>query len=213
MLRRLKMVVSHNGWGLGIVIAAAVIVIAAGAGSGALEPVSLSAVVVLALLAGWGLLRLFSRGPIPWVDGAGTGRILGSAAAGALVVLALIQAVPYGRAHENPPVTAEPAWDSARTRELAQRACFDCHSNETRWPWYSNVAPVSWSVTMHVDEGRDRLNFSEWDRPRREAGEAAETVQEGSMPPLYYRMAHPDARLSAGEKAELSAGLRASLGG
>jgi hypothetical protein len=110
-------------------------------------------------------------------------------------------------------VTAEPAWDSARTRELAVRACFDCHSNETQWPWYSNVAPVSWSVTMHVDEGRDRLNFSEWDQPRREAGEAAEVIQEGSMPPLYYRMAHPQARLSAAEKAELSAGLRASLGG
>src|SRR5690349_11025724 len=56
----------------------------------------------------------------------------------------LIQAVPYGRAHTNPPVVSEPHWDSPRTRELAKRACFDCHSNETRWPWYSHVAPMSW---------------------------------------------------------------------
>jgi hypothetical protein len=109
-------------------------------------------------------------------------------------------------------VIAEPQWDTPRTRELAVRACFDCHSNETDWPWYADVAPMSWSVAMHVDEGRDRLNSSEWDRPQREADEAAETVEEGSMPPLYYRLAHPDARLSSAEKDELIAGLRASVG-
>ena len=74
----------------------------------------------------------------------------------------LIQLVPYGHAHDNPPVAAEPNWDSPQTRELAQRACFDCHSNETTWPWYSNVAPVSWLVQHDVDEGREYLNFSRW---------------------------------------------------
>ena len=60
----------------------------------------------------------------------------------------LIQLVPFGRDHTNPPVVQEPNWDSPATRELAQRACFDCHSNETVWPWYSNIAPVSWLVAQ-----------------------------------------------------------------
>ncbi len=212
MVDRLKAGLARNVWGLGIVALVAVALIAAGAGSGALEPVSLTAVVVASLIAGWGFLRLATRRPIRWTEGVGTGRILASALIGAVAVFALIQAVPYGRAHENPPVTAEPAWDSVRTRELTDRACFDCHSNQVEWPWYSNFAPMSWSITMHVDEARDRLNFSEWDRPQREAREAVETILEGSMPPLYYRIAHPDARLSAAEKDELVAGLRASLG-
>jgi len=59
-------------------------------------------------------------------------------------LLVVIQFVPYGRAHTNPPVAQEPIWDSPQTRELARRACFDCHSNETMWPWYSNIAPISW---------------------------------------------------------------------
>jgi hypothetical protein len=83
-----------------------------------------------------------------------------------IALLALAQAVPYGRAHTNPPVTKEPSWDSPRTRELASRACFDCHSNETRWRWYSNVAPVSWLVQRDVDGGRSAFNFSEWDKPQ-----------------------------------------------
>ena len=73
-----------------------------------------------------------------------------------------IQAVPYGRAHDNPPVRSEPQWDSPVTRDLVVRACFDCHSNETIWPWYANIAPISWLTTRDVDEGRDELNFSEW---------------------------------------------------
>ena len=52
--------------------------------------------------------------------------------------------VPFGHSHTNPPVTKEPAWNSPDTRALVQRACFDCHSNQTTWPWYSHVAPVSW---------------------------------------------------------------------
>ncbi len=124
----------------------------------------------------------------------------------------LIQLVPYGRDHENPPVVAEPAWDSAETRDLAARACFDCHSNETVWPWYSSVAPLSWLVQNDVDEGREHLNFSEWNR-RQEADEAAETVREGSMPPNYYTIIHPDARLTDAELTQLVNGLTATFGG
>lgn len=128
------------------------------------------------------------------------------------VLFLLIQLLPYGRDHSNPPVVQEPDWDRPRTRELAVRACFDCHSNETRWPWYSHVAPVSWLLQWDVDEGRRIVNFSEWQRRYEEAGESAETVLEGEMPPWYYEVLHPPAKLTAEEKDELVRGLTATLG-
>ncbi len=132
-----------------------------------------------------------------------------------LVVLAVsalaIQLVPYGRDHANPPVVQEPAWDSQQTRVLAAAACFDCHSNETEWPWYSNIAPVSWALQRDVDEGREELNFSEW-HLEQEGDDAAETVRDGSMPPWQYRLTHPEARLSDAETAALEAGLAATFG-
>ena len=122
----------------------------------------------------------------------------------------LIQVIPYGRDHANPPVTAEPAWDSPRTRELAVAACFDCHSNEADWPWYTNIAPVSWLSQRDVDQGREALNFSEWDRPQ-EADDVGEVIREGGMPPWYYGITHSGARLSDAEKARLIAGLEATF--
>lgn len=135
-------------------------------------------------------------------------------ALGGLVVLGfgLLQAIPYGRNHTNPPVRQEPAWDSPQTRQLAVRACFDCHSNQTVWPWYSYIAPVSWLVYKDVMEGRAALNFSEWDRPQ-EGEDAVEAVQEGSMPPRLYRLIQSKARLSSPETQALIQGLRATLGG
>jgi len=85
-------------------------------------------------------------------------------AVASFALLLMIQLAPYGRSHANPPVRVEPSWQGAHTRELAVRACFGCHSNQVRWPWYSNVAPVSWMIQNHVDEARDELNYSEWDR-------------------------------------------------
>lgn len=131
--------------------------------------------------------------------------------AGLLGGMLLIQLVPYGRDHDSPPVVAEPAWDSPQTRELSVRACFDCHSNETVWPWYSNVAPVSWLVQWDVDEGREELNYSEWNRSQ-EGEESAETVREGSMPPRSYLLTHPEARLTDPELAVLADGLAATFG-
>lgn len=128
----------------------------------------------------------------------------------------LIQLVPYGRNHTNPPIVNEPNWDSAQTRELAVRACFDCHSNETTWLWYTNIAPFSWLSQNDVDEGRAHLNFSEWGNGRRESerpGELIETIQEGSMPPFIYYPTHPNAKLTAAEKQQLIDGLRATLNG
>jgi len=133
-------------------------------------------------------------------------------AAAVIGAAALIQLVPYGRAHTRPPITGTPAWDSPRTEELARRACFDCHSNETRWPWWSSVAPVSWRIQTHVDQGRRKLNFSEADRRQEAAVEAAESVRNGEMPPADYALVHPGARLSRREREELIQGLAATWG-
>jgi len=127
-------------------------------------------------------------------------------------IFAALQLVPYGWRQTNPPVVAEPAWDAPRTRELFFRACADCHSNQTKWPWYSRVAPVSWLVVKDVEQGRSHLNVSEWQRPQKDAHEAAEELREGKMPLPLYLPAHPEARLSAAEKAELVRGLEATFG-
>ena len=129
-----------------------------------------------------------------------------------VVAFVAIQFVPYGRDHVNPPVSAEPAWDSPETRELAKQACFDCHSNETEWPAYSKVAPVSWLIAHDVAEGRAMLNFSEWQRPQEEAKEAAEEVLEGEMPLRTYQLMHAHARLSAADRERLARGLERTLG-
>lgn len=124
------------------------------------------------------------------------------------VSLTAVQLVPYGRNHANPPVRQEPNWDSAATRELTARACFACHSNETVWPWYSNIAPASWLIQRDVDKGRRKLNFSEWDRLQEDAHESAQSVKKDKMPPSYY----PWARLSAAEHQALITGLEQTLG-
>ena len=130
----------------------------------------------------------------------------------AFVGLALLmQLIPYGRDHNNPPVLSEPNWDSPATHELANRACFDCHSNETTWPWYSNIAPVSWLVYHDVIEARDRMNFSEWGRPHPGIDQVIEEIEEGGMPLPQYLLMHPNARLSAQEREALIEGLRKSL--
>ncbi|WP_041463895.1 heme-binding domain-containing protein [Pelodictyon luteolum] len=127
--------------------------------------------------------------------------------------LIAIQFVPFGRGHLNPPVTGEPAWDRPETRELFFRGCRDCHSNETIWPWYSNVAPLSWLTALDVSIGREKFNVSEWGRKSRNEGdEAAEEVREGKMPPWFYLPAHPEAKLSIEEKESLAKGLEATFG-
>lgn len=131
---------------------------------------------------------------------------------GLVVLLVVIQLVPVGRDHPNPPVKAEPTWTSPDVRALAVRACFDCHSNETKWPWYSNVAPVSWLVSHHVDEGRGELNFSEWDRPQRHAKDAAEELREGEMPMKGYVLLHAEAKLTDAEKKQLGDAFVAMFG-
>ena len=124
----------------------------------------------------------------------------------------LLQLIPYGRNHTNSPVVSDPKWDSPPTKELAQRACFDCHSNETVWPWYSNIAPGSWLIYRDVVEGRRRMNLSDWNNSSSRAGEAPGIVMEGEMPPLQYLLIHKNANLTTAEREELAKGLAATLG-
>lgn len=125
-----------------------------------------------------------------------------------LVAFVVIQFVPVERT--NPPVVREPNWDSSQTRALMERACFDCHSNETKWPWYTKVAPASWAIARDVQEGRRELNYSEWYPD--EENESLEAIQEGAMPPRQYLLMHPEARLSDAEMQTLVTGLKATFG-
>jgi mono/diheme cytochrome c family protein len=129
-----------------------------------------------------------------------------------LLAALAIQLVPFGHDHTNPPGAKEPAWNSPETRDLFRRACFDCHSNQTTWPWYSNVAPVSWLVQRDVNGGRSHLNFTEWDRVQRHATDVTTQVKGGDMPPWFYLPMHPNARLTAAEKQALMEGAEKSLG-
>jgi hypothetical protein len=128
-----------------------------------------------------------------------------------IALFVLIQFVPYGRDHSNPPVTAEPRWNSAETKATFVRACGDCHSHRTTWPWYSHVAPASWLVQRDVKEGRGEFNVSQAGGGK-EAHEAAEMVTKGKMPLRQYLLAHPEARLSDDERRAFAIGLDATFG-
>ena len=124
-------------------------------------------------------------------------------------VFCALQLVPYGWWHENPSVIEDAPWPDQATADLARGACYDCHSNETEWPVYSYVAPMSWLVRSDVERGRDELNLSDWDEFGDEADDAAEQVEEGSMPPSQYQLLHPAARLSDAEVDQLVAAFEA----
>jgi mono/diheme cytochrome c family protein len=125
-------------------------------------------------------------------------------AAGLLLVM---QLVPLDRS--NPAVTAEVDAPEA-ARAVLRRACYDCHSHETRWPWYAYVAPVSFLVAHDVGEAREHLNFSTWDRytpekARKKIDEILEEIEEGEMPLFYYVWMHSAARLSSADREAIEA--------
>lgn len=140
-----------------------------------------------------------------------------------LLGLCVLIQIPVLLMQNSPPVVREPNWDSPQTRALAQRACFDCHSNETNWAWYTRVPPSSFLTTLDVIRGRRHLNFSEWgvasrggeageeDEGGEGAGEAGELIMNGEMPPSNYLPLHPEARLTNAEKLQLIQGLEKSL--
>ena len=181
--------------------------------------VGLDLVIIVGLLAlvaaiGVALDRLAGRVVTPRT-GPARGRLaVGAAGMAALLTFGLIQLVPYGRDHSNPPVTGEPKWASPQTRELMVNACYSCHSNEVEYPAYASVAPLSWAVQRHVDEGREAVNYSEFASDPGEADNTVEVVEEGEMPPPFYTRfgRHPEAKLSDPELESLIAGLRATPG-
>jgi hypothetical protein len=129
-----------------------------------------------------------------------------------LVALALlIQLIPLPARGHNPAVVQDVKWDTPQTAALVRRACYDCHSNETVWPWYSYVAPVSWLIYNDVQEGRQHLNFSNAGNLRRDKNEIIGMIQEGGMPPAVYLPLHPSARLTSAEKQQLIQGITNSL--
>ena len=119
------------------------------------------------------------------------------------LALAAIQLVPVSRT--NPPVTA-PVQAPPEVQAVLRRACFDCHSHETVWPLQAYVAPFSWLVSHDVAEGREELNFSAWDQVdrRKISKKLPKEVGEGEMPPWFYVLAHPSARLSDAERKLLT---------
>ena len=130
----------------------------------------------------------------------------------AVVIFGLIQLVPFGRDHANPAVVQEPQWDSPATRQMAKEHCFQCHSNETEWPWYSNIAPASWLISFDVIEGRGAFNFSDWSKHPAELDELVGEINSGGTPPIQYWVAHPNSRLSDAQKQTFITGLKATVG-
>jgi len=128
---------------------------------------------------------------------------------GLVSIFLLLQLVPLNTI--NPTPTREVKWDSQQTRDLAQRACFDCHSDATAWPWYSKIEPMAAYVANHVDEGRRRLNFSEWDKPNSGIQEVERTINDGRMPLWDYLLIHSSARLTNAENQQLLTGLQATF--
>lgn len=135
-------------------------------------------------------------------------RALVTVAAVAVLVFGLLQLVPYGWTKTNPPVTAAAPWPNAEAEAIARTSCYDCHSNETEWPAYSYVAPMSWLVRKDVEGGRARLNFSEWSEEMAdEAEEAEDVIEDGEMPLPNYTRLHRDARLTDEEARILLAAI------
>jgi len=120
------------------------------------------------------------------------------------VVFVLIQLFPPERS--NPPITADVAAPPP-IEGILRRACYDCHSNETRRPWYAHVAPVSWLLARDIRRGRERLNFSTWDKYAddretviRKYRNIDKVMQSRSMPLWYYLLEHDEARLSDADR-------------
>ena len=115
----------------------------------------------------------------------------------------------------NPPVDPSKDYLTAamappETATLTKAACYDCHSNQTKYPWYSYVAPVSWLLRDHIVEGREHLNFSEWTaypaaKKAEKLEECGEMVSEGEMPMYSYVWLHPEANLSPAQQSQLAA--------
>jgi hypothetical protein len=130
---------------------------------------------------------------------------------GAIGLFLLIQLIPFGHNRTNPPVVAEPKWSDPQARSLVKEHCFQCHSNETQWTWYSNIAPGSWLIAFDVIAGRGKFNFSDWNKKPGELNEMVGAIQEGEMPPIQYWIFHPSAKMDTQQKQDLINALQSSI--
>lgn len=132
----------------------------------------------------------------------------------AIVLVVLCVGIQLKRpARTNPPVDESQTIEartqiSPEAKAIFERSCNDCHSNKTVWPWYTNVAPISWWIADHIDEGRRNLNLSEWaklppDRQDRKLRQICDEVEDGAMPLSSYTPLHPKAKLSEHDKKTL----------
>jgi hypothetical protein len=127
-----------------------------------------------------------------------------------LILLLILIAIQFIRPEKtNPPVNEKTTLKAPENvMEILKRSCYDCHSNETVWPWYSNIAPLSWSIISHVNDGRKALNFSNWTKidpkiKEKRIKRAIKTTANGMMPLSTYLWLHEDAKLSEEDKAAL----------
>ncbi|MBD3868796.1 MAG: heme-binding domain-containing protein [Acidobacteria bacterium] len=123
----------------------------------------------------------------------------------AIVLVALIVLIQFIPADRTNPAAEAEVFAPDEVKNILRKACFDCHSHETEWPWYSRVAPVSWWMANHVEHGRADLNFSRWplfnfESQKHLLGEIEEEISQDEMPLKSYRIGHPEARLTDGEK-------------
>lgn len=134
---------------------------------------------------------------------------------GLALIFAVLVAQFVNVERTNPPVDPSTSFEavarpSPETAAAIGRSCRDCHSNQTVWPWYSYIAPVSWLIASDVKEGRAKLNFSQWniyspEMSRIKLGEICEEVKKGEMPPAYYIPMHPEAKITATEVSAICA--------
>jgi hypothetical protein len=141
-------------------------------------------------------------------------RAVVSAIAISVIIFIAIQLVQVPR--DNPPVLASVQWDSPHTKDLVTRACMNCHSNETDWPFYALFAPGSWITSVHVHSARDQFNLSELNklptfRRSRLARDMADQIRNDTMPPVDFLLLHPEAHLTDAEKQQLIQGLQNSI--
>ena len=133
-----------------------------------------------------------------------------------ITILIAIQLVPIDK--NNPPIDQSINLKAPKEVEsILKKACYDCHSNETKWPFYANIAPLSFSISSHVKDGREALNFSEWKNidPKikiKRIQRAIKTTQNGMMPLPTYLWLHKEAKLTKEEKRVLTTWLKDQLG-
>ena len=178
----------------------------------------MAALAVFAVFVWWVVLEIVAwrrRSRHTATHSRGETRTALIAAVGVAVIgFGLMQAVPYGRDHANPPGTGEPTWSSDATRALMVRACYQCHSSEVQYPAYASIAPTSWAVQRHIDEARGAINYSQFATDPGQADETIQVIRDGSMPPAYFTRfgINPGAKLTDAERDALIAGLEKTPG-